>query len=90
MFKDRLEALIEEMSQSGIAYGEAMQEFRKIFISRVLQQSNGNQIRAAQKLGMHRNTLKRNMTQLQIVGGRTARKKIDSQRLGSAALRKTG
>jgi len=71
MFRDRLEALIEEeVSQSGIVYGEAVQEFRKIFISRVLEQSDGNQIRAAQKLGMHRNTLKRKMTQPPMLGFR--------------------
>jgi DNA-binding NtrC family response regulator len=66
MFKERLEALIDEMTERGIFYSEAVREFRKIFIGRVLEQNGGNQVRAAQKLGMHRNTLGRTLSELQI------------------------
>jgi DNA-binding protein Fis len=38
---------------------EAVTEFEKKFIRRVLEKLNGNQSRAAKVLGMHRNTLSR-------------------------------
>ena len=57
--KDQLEALVMQMYQSGILYSEAVREFRKRFILTVLEQNNGNQCKAANQLGMHRNTLSR-------------------------------
>ncbi len=40
-------------------FDDAVNEFEKKFIKRVLDRSNGNQSRAARLLGMHRNTLSR-------------------------------
>ena len=57
--KKELEALVAQLNGSGILYSEAVREFKKVFISHVLQQSRGNQCRAAKLLGMHRNTLSR-------------------------------
>ena len=62
--KDQLEALVNQMYQSGILYSEAVREFRKRFILTVLEQSNGNQCKAAKQLGMHRNTLSRTVAEL--------------------------
>ena len=76
MFKERLEALIDETTEQGIFYTEAVREFRKTFIHRALEQNGRNQVKTAQKLGMHRNTLKRHMSQLGIAG-RAPRKRRD-------------
>jgi len=57
--KDQLEALIGQMVERGILFDEAINEFEKKFIKRVLDRSNGNQSLAARLLGIHRNTLSR-------------------------------
>ena len=57
--KDQLEVLVGQMVERGILFDEAVDEFQKRFIKRVLDRSKGNQSRAARLLGMHRNTLSR-------------------------------
>jgi Fis family transcriptional regulator len=57
--KDQLEGLVTQMVERGILFDEAIGEFEKRFIKRVLDRANGNQSRAAQLLGIHRNTLSR-------------------------------
>jgi DNA-binding protein Fis len=57
--KDQLEALVGQMVDRGILLEEAVTEFEKKFIKRVLDRSDGNQSRAARLLGIHRNTLSR-------------------------------
>jgi len=47
------------MVERGILFQEAVGEFEKRFIKRVLDRLNGNQSRAAKVLGIHRNTLSR-------------------------------
>lgn len=64
--RDQLEALVTQMYQSGILYSEAVREFKKRFILTVLEQNNGNQCKAARQLGMHRNTLSRTITELEL------------------------
>ncbi|HLI64562.1 MAG TPA: helix-turn-helix domain-containing protein [Terriglobales bacterium] len=64
--KDQLEALVVHMYRSGITYSEAVCEFKKKFILTVLQDANGNQCKAARLLGMHRNTLSRNIANLKL------------------------
>jgi len=61
-----LDALISQMLKGGILYGEAVREFRKVFISAVLRENNGNQSKAARELGMHRNTLTRTASALRL------------------------
>lgn len=57
--KDQLESLVGQMVERGILLEEAVNEFEKKFIKRVLEQLKGNQSRAAKVLGIHRNTLSR-------------------------------
>ena len=57
--KDQLEGLVAQMVERGILFDEAVGEFEKRFIKQVLERANGNQSRAAQDLGIHRNTLSR-------------------------------
>jgi Fis family transcriptional regulator, factor for inversion stimulation protein len=57
--KEQLEALVGMMVERGILLEEAVTEFEKKFIKRVLERFNGNQCQAAKVLGIHRNTLSR-------------------------------
>ena len=63
---ERLEQLIEEMVLRGIRFPDATREFEKRYITRVLAQSEGNLSKAADVLGIHRNTLSRKMTEHRI------------------------
>ena len=63
---ERLERLIEEMVQKGIRFPDACREFERRFISRVLAESDGNLSKAADTLGIHRNTLSRKMAEYRI------------------------
>ena len=49
------------MVDRGIRLEEAVTEFEKKFIRRVLEGAKGNQSRAAKLLGIHRNTLSRKL-----------------------------
>ncbi len=59
MMKDQLENLVGRMVEDGILFPEAVNEFEKKFIKRMLDHTRGNQSRAARALGIHRNTLSR-------------------------------
>jgi DNA-binding NtrC family response regulator len=59
--KEQLDTLVGLMVERGIHFDEAVNEFEKKFIKRVLDRSRGNQSRAARLLGIHRNTLSRKM-----------------------------
>ena len=64
--RSELDALISRMHEGGILYTEAVREFRKAFIATVLRENNGNQSKAARELGMHRNTLSRTVSALEL------------------------
>jgi DNA-binding NtrC family response regulator len=61
MISDRLDKLVEEMVDRGVRYEDAVHEFEKRFISRVLGSCDGCLTKAADTLGIHRNTLTRKM-----------------------------
>jgi Fis family transcriptional regulator len=72
--KDQLEGLVAQMVEKGILFDEAVQEFEKRFIKRVLDRAEGNQSKAAQVLGIHRNTLSRKIGEYKLdQNGRRAR-----------------
>jgi len=58
---DRLEKLVEEMVDKGVRFDDAVSEFEKRFIARVLNRCDGSLTKTADALGMHRNTLTRKM-----------------------------
>ena len=62
--KDQLESLVNQMIEHGILFNEAVSEFEKRFIKRILEKSNGNHSKAAMALGIHRNTLSRKVEDL--------------------------
>jgi DNA-binding NtrC family response regulator len=64
--KDQLERLVDELVTRGVRYEDAQREFEKKFIVHVLNQSQGNLGKAADLLGMHRNTLSRKMTEYRL------------------------
>jgi DNA-binding NtrC family response regulator len=52
------------MHSSGIRYEDAVREFKKQYLREVLVAHRGNQSKAAEEVGMHRNTLSRTMAEL--------------------------
>ena len=62
--KEKLEALVNQMIEHEIGYEDAVAEFERRFIRKILEKANGNQSRAAQELGIHRNTLSRKIDEL--------------------------
>ncbi len=59
-----LDNLVTHMHSSGIRYEDALREFKKQYLREVLVANRGNQCKAAEELGMHRNTLSRAMAEL--------------------------
>ena len=61
MISDRLDRLVDEMVERGVQFDDAIHEFEKRFIARVLGCCDGSLIKTADTLGIHRNTLTRKM-----------------------------
>jgi len=66
MISERLEKLVEEMVDRGVRFDDAVREFEKRFIARMLSRRDGSLTRTADALGMHRNTLSRKMGEYKI------------------------
>ena len=61
-----LDQLVVQMVEKGIHYEDALREFDRRFISEVVSKSDGNLCKAADTLGVHRNTLSRKLKELKI------------------------
>ena len=61
--QNRLKRLVEEMLEKGIDYDDAREALERQFIPSALRRSNGSRGRAANLLGMHRNTLSRKVSE---------------------------
>ena len=68
--KDLIERLIAQMVDAGMFFPDAVSEFEKRYIRKVLEDSQGNQSQAAKALGIHRNTLGRKVEEYKLMGGR--------------------
>jgi len=66
VISERLDKLVEEMVDKGVQFEDAVHEFEKRFIARVLGTCDGSLTRTADALGMHRNTLTRKMGEYKI------------------------
>ncbi len=66
MIADKLERLVEEMVEKHVQFADALHEFEKRFICRVLGRCDGSLTKTADTLGMHRNTLTRKMGEYKI------------------------
>jgi len=64
--REQMERLIEQMVDKGIAYEDARREFERRFIVKVLARTGGNLTRAADLMGLHRNTLSRKMAEYRL------------------------
>ena len=64
--KQVLEEIIDEMVAKGIYWTEAVSQFEKLFILRALEKSDGNLSRAAETMGVHRNTLSKKLREHKI------------------------
>jgi DNA-binding NtrC family response regulator len=64
--KEQLEQLVDELVTKGVRYEDAHREFEKKFIARVVSRADGNLCKAADLLGMHRNTLSRKMAEYRL------------------------
>ncbi len=62
--KRELDTLVLHMHAAGISYTDAVRDFKKRYILEVLARHRGNQCKAADELGMHRNTLSRTLNEL--------------------------
>ena len=62
--KRELHGLVTQMHSAGIPYAEALRQFKRRYILEVLAHHKGNQCKAAEELGMHRNTLSRTLAEL--------------------------
>lgn len=65
--REQIDRLIAEMVSTGVFFQDAVSEFEKRYIRKVLEASGGNQSRAAKALGIHRNTLGRKMEEYHLV-----------------------
>ena len=61
-----LEQLVSQMVEKGVHYEDAIREFDRRFITTVVERSDGNLCKAADTLGVHRNTLSRKIKDLKI------------------------
>ena len=61
-----LEQLVAQMVEKGVHYEDAIREFDRRFIATVVEKSDGNLCKAADALGVHRNTLSRKLKDLKI------------------------
>ena len=68
--KEKLESLVTEMIEKRIFLEEAIGEFERRFIQTALTKTRGNQTKAAEVLGVHRNTLNRKIGQHKLNGRR--------------------
>lgn len=66
--REKLESLVAEMVEKHIFLDDAVREFERKFILNALAQTGGNQTKAAEVLGLHRNTLNRKIGQYKLNG----------------------
>ena len=69
--KEQLESVVLQMYRAGVRCSDAVREFQKTFILTVLKDKRWNQCKAAERLGIHRNTLRRTILELEIDIGPT-------------------
>jgi DNA-binding NtrC family response regulator len=64
--REQLDKLVNEMFDRGIRYEDARRELERRYIARALTSADGNLCRAAELLGLHRNTLTRKITEYRL------------------------
>ncbi len=64
--KREMDGLVTQMHSAGVSYSDALRQFKRRYILEVLAKHKGNQCKAAEELGMHRNTLSRTLAELDL------------------------
>lgn len=64
--KRELDSLVSQMYAGGMTYNDAVREFKRRYLLEVLARHRGNQCKASEELGMHRNTLSRTLAELKL------------------------
>jgi DNA-binding NtrC family response regulator len=64
--RQQIDGLVREMVAKGILYEDASAEFEARFITVALEEEHGSIGRAAERIGMHRNTLSRKVDEYKI------------------------
>jgi len=88
--KRELDSLVTQMHSTGIRFEDAVRQFKRQYLIEVLTAHRGNQCKAADELGMHRNTLSRIMAELglEVAEVRAGLKRpVRSERLVHSGLR---
>ena len=88
--KRELDSLVIQMHSTGIRYEEAVRHFKRQYLLQVLLAHRGNQCKAAEELGMHRNTLSRVMAELDLDVAEVRaglKRPVRSERLFTGVLR---
>jgi len=68
--KDRLESICVEMIDKGILFSEGVEQFENCFIAEIVSRNDGHLMRAAERLGIHRNTLAKRLSRLKAKSAR--------------------
>jgi len=66
VISERLDKLVDDMVDKGVRFDDAVHEFEKRFIAKVLGACDGSLTKAADTLGIHRNTLARKISEYKI------------------------
>jgi DNA-binding NtrC family response regulator len=66
LLREQLERLVDDLVSRGVRYEDAQREFEKRYIAHILAKAGGNLCRAADLLGMHRNTLSRKIAEYRL------------------------
>jgi DNA-binding NtrC family response regulator len=61
--RSQLVALARDMVERGIHYDDARKELERAFVVTALEQADGSIQEAAARIGMHRNTFSRKLTE---------------------------
>jgi Fis family transcriptional regulator len=64
--KRELAHAVTLMQEGGVNYDAAVRTFKRLFITQTLERNRGNQTKAAFEMGMHRNTLRLIMAELDL------------------------
>jgi Fis family transcriptional regulator len=88
--KRELDNLVTQMHSTGVRYDDAVRQFKRQYLLEVLRAHRGNQCKAAEELGMHRNTLSRTMSELDLDVAEVRaglKRPVRSERLVASGLR---
>ena len=66
LLREQLEQLVDDLVTRGVRFEDAQHEFEKRFIVHILGKADGNLCKAADLLGMHRNTLSRKISEYRL------------------------